>query len=144
MTVSTEIGTCTQADMDKALEYVRGVLPYNSMCPTGSVYTNGVGNDCDVLVYGAKEDLIPLRAAGFVRCSATEYGDATSSDWTAIRLGSINVLLCYCPELYKRWKSAAEVCRWLGHTTKAQRIVLHEMIKNCVDMEVALERATIS
>lgn len=142
MNVSIETGGCTRADMDTALRLVSEALPTNVMCPTGSVYTNGYGNDCDVLVYGDKADLFKLRRLGYSACAATEYDDTSSPDWTAVRLGNVNVLLCYCPELYTRWRSAGEVCAWLGNTTKWQRIVLHEMIKNCVDKETAIVRAT--
>lgn len=140
MSVSIETGGCTKADMDTALSLVSEALPFNMMCPTGSVYTNGSGNDCDVLVCGEKADLYKLLQLGYTKCAATDY--AHSSDWTAVRLGNVNVILCYCYELYKRWQSAGEVCAWIGNTTKWQRIVLHEMIKNCVDKETAIVRAT--
>ena len=142
MNVSIETGGCTKADMGTALRLVSEALPFNIMCPTGSVYTNGSGNDCDVLVHGDRADLYKLLQLGYTKCADTEYGDAYSSDWVAVRLGDVNVILCYCPELYKRWQSAGEVCAWLGNTTKWQRIVLHEMIKNCVDKETAIDRAT--
>lgn len=148
MSVTLETGSlqssneCTQVDMARSLALVSDILPFNKCAPTGSVYTNGVGADCDVLVLGSKRDLYTLFSYGFRKCAATEYDAATSSDWTALRYGDTNVILVYCPELFKRWKSAGEVCRWLASTTKVQRVVLHEMIKNCVSMEVAIERAT--
>lgn len=143
MSVTLETGgACGPVEMRKALAEIGTLLPWNEFTPTGSVYTNGAGNDCDVLVLGSFADRQTLELAGFTVCCDTEYGDATSSEWVALRRGDVNVLLCFTSGLYARWKSAAEVCRWLAPTTKQQRIILHEIIKNLASMEVAFERAT--
>ncbi len=142
MNATDESGTCTQADMDAALREVRAILPFLMMTPTGSVYTNGLGKDCDVLVSGTYRDKSALIAAGFKVCAATEYGDESSSAWVALRKGNINVLLCFSYDLYMRWVVAAEVCKWLRVTTKQQRVVIHEIVKNQVSMESACARAS--
>lgn len=135
----------TNVDMPRALQEVQSILGiYRDIRPTGSVYTNGEGADLDVLVHGTHADCCALFRAGFNQCANTEYGDASSAQWTALRRGDVNVLLCYCPELFNRWAAAAEVCRWVGSTTKAQRVVIHEIVKNLASVEVAIERATVS
>lgn len=142
MSVTIESGTCSPEDMRKAIAEVEAVLGvFIELRPTGSVYTNGMGNDCDVLVLGSLRDRYTLVSAGYEVCGATAYGDASSSDWVALRRGNVNVLLCYSAELYSRWAAAAEVCKWLGGCTKQQRVLVHELVKNHCSLEEAYARA---
>lgn len=96
--------------------------------PTGSEYTNGAGEDVDLVVF--TEDPEAQRgvylAIGFVECGA-DYG-LEGDNFKAFRQGRLNIIMVWDYQQYIRWVAFSEVARRLGSLDKCHRIELSKAV----------------
>ena len=104
------------------------VLPY------GSTAIFGDGEDLDYLVWAPDtlKVLSTLHSHGYIPDCAPGYD---ASDFTSVRKGSVNVIVCSSKEWYNKSAYACAVCKcmasagWLSPSNKRHRVAIHEAIK---------------
>lgn len=103
-------------------------MTWSQSWPTGSEYTNGAGEDVDLVVF--TEDPEAQRAAylaiGFVECGA-DYG-LDGDTFKAFRQGRLNIIMVWEYTQYIRWVAFSEVAKTMGTLSKCERIELSKAI----------------
>lgn len=103
-------------------------MTWNQSWPTGSEWTNGAGEDVDLVVY--TEDPDAERAAylalGYVECGE-DYG-LDGDTFKAFRHGRLNIIMVWDPQQYIRWVAFSETARAIGTLSKVERIELSRAI----------------
>jgi hypothetical protein len=130
------------AEIDFAMRDVDEALDFKStrMCQVGSSYIVGAGMDLDIVVLvGDKAPCIPdLTGNGYTYTSESEYDD---DGFHCFRKGDVNVMLTDSVAWFEQFCTAAEVCRLLRLTSKADRVAVHLVIMNDSNAEDAREYA---
>lgn len=119
--------------LTEALNEVRNALGWDfDICPVGSVFINGEGADCDILVHDENFKSQPyLIKSGFNRTNE-RYGE---EDFLTYRKGGINVIVIPDEEEYDQFINAAMFCKKLVEKTgekmsKRMRVEIHEHYRN--------------
>lgn len=98
--------------------------------PTGSTYTNGSGNDVDIVRF--TEDPVAERAAlladGFTLCNGDESYSLDGDTFFAVRKGLENIIVVWDYMLYLRWVAFSEVAKRIGTLDKVERICLSQAL----------------
>lgn len=132
------------------LKHTKGVKDF---CLVGScIYMGSEAKDVDFLVLCDAEDFNSGHDAPWPEATqhangprhwfgsdwemAPEYDDQDFT-WGAIRKGNLNFILTVDPEWYKRYKLASEVCVALKLQDKADRIVVHRVVRDGYDAAAA-------
>lgn len=98
-------------------------------------------NDADFMVF-AKEhpDRIAehLLSTGWVEQEGKvdEYGQG---EFRSFRLGDYNCLLVWDDKTYSGWLASVEICKYVGTTTRQQRVSIHQII---MDGQLAVNLAS--
>lgn len=97
----------------------------------GSCAIQEYGNDIDVMIF------VPVnwadKAAQIVETMGyeeeqgdkDEYGDG---DFRSFRKGPVNILLVWEARVCVGWMASVEMCRYVGATTREQRVAIHRII----------------
>lgn len=98
--------------------------------PTGSVYTNGAGQDVDIVRF--VEDPVAERATllanGFTLCNGDESYSLDNDTFFAVRRGLLNIIVVWDYMLYLRWVAFSEVAAKIGILDKVERICLSQAL----------------
>lgn len=122
------------------LEQALGMLPFDTKYAeaalVGSAYTMGAGQDIDLLLLVDNKDVSRFT----LTCKGAEVGGssdplAMQDCWESMRLGKLNILLCDDEEFFEKWKTAAEVCKYLKLGIKQQRVDVHRIIMDGLTAE---------
>lgn len=115
---------------DEAIALVGDVLGSIRGAPgklVGSTYIQGTGQDFDVLhlVDSIDDAKAALLDDGFVLEGEESYDTST---FYSLRKGEVNALITADHDFYGGFIRAANVCRYLAVTDKAQRVAVHRII----------------
>lgn len=98
--------------------------------PTGSTYTNGSGNDVDIVRFteDAVQERAALLAAGYTLCGGEESYSLDGDTFFAVRRGLENIIVVWDYMLYLRWIAFTEIAARIGTLDKVERIALSQAL----------------
>lgn len=98
--------------------------------PTGSVYTNGCGNDVDIVRFTEDKEAerASLLAAGYTLCNGDESYSLDGDTFFAVRRGLLNIIVVWDYMLYLRWIAFTEIAKRIGTLDKVERICLSQAL----------------
>ncbi|PPE71465.1 hypothetical protein C1702_00225 [Caldimonas thermodepolymerans] len=99
------------------------------------------GNEGTSLARDAEETALAAFGQDWQACR--ESYELLGHHWCALRRGPINLIVTTDPDWFSRFRRADEVCVALKLTNKADRKVVHRIVRDGYDAKLAVACATV-